>query len=120
MSLTLVSQLRILIAARSRALGGRGPAPAGTAFADPPEGGEASCMGYEASDVSPPGSIGAPGSYASRGMPGVLDFIEEVVIPFLGAPNSGQVIANGPAQLRGPGSHEACDEALGIPPGAEG
>lgn len=85
--------------------------------ADPPEGGNASCMGYEASAVSPPGEETGP--FSIRGMPGVLDFIDEVVIPLTGAPNRGAVISSGPAALRGIGSHEACDEALGIPPGAE-
>ena len=89
----------------------------GLALADPPEGGNASCMGYEAAAVSPPGTEAGP--YSQHGMPGVLAFIDEVVIPLTGAKNRGQVVSSGPAQLRGPGSHEACDEALGIPPGAE-
>jgi hypothetical protein len=88
-----------------------------SAFADPPEGGNASCMGYEAAAVAPPGSEHGP--YSQLGMPGVLDFIDQVVIPLTGAPNRGAVISSGPAALKGVGSHEACDEALGIPPGAE-
>jgi len=89
----------------------------GTALADPPSHAMASCMGHEASAVSPAGSESGP--YSQHGMPGVLAFIDEVVIPLTGAKNRGGVISTGPAALKGLGSHEVCDEALGIPPGAE-
>jgi hypothetical protein len=81
--------------------------PSGTAFADPPEPGNASCFGYEASGVSPPGSfpVEAPG-----GMPDLLEFLDTVVIPTLDLPNRGAAISFA-AKLH-LGSHADCDEFL--------
>jgi hypothetical protein len=83
-----------------------------TALADPEEG-PASCAGYEAADVSPPGSEDGP--FSRYGMPGILAFIDAII----GSSNltRGAVIAL-LARLH-EGSHEACDEAVGVPPGAE-
>lgn len=81
---------------------------ADTTMATPPEPGNASCMGYEASAVSPPGtSDEAPG-----GMPGVLADLDEFFVDpdGDGFKNRGQVISfftKLPAD-----SHEGCDEAL--------
>lgn len=83
-----------------------------SALADPPEG-PTSCAGYEAADVSPPGSEDGP--FSQFGMPGILDFID-VIIGSSGL-TRGAVIAL-LAQLH-EGSHEACDEAVGVPPDAE-
>ena len=69
--------------------------PAGTAFADPPEGSPASCMGYEASAVSPPGTS----TEAPPGMP----FVAEVFHAF------GLTTVFAHEQL---GSHEDCDSLL--------
>ncbi|MBW3665611.1 MAG: hypothetical protein KY469_21150 [Actinobacteria bacterium] len=82
-------------------------APAGAALAAPPEPGNASCMGYEASAVSPPGtSDEAPG-----GMPNVLSDIDTFFVDPDGEfHNRGKVIRVF-TQL-GADSHEACDEAL--------
>lgn len=75
-------------------------APAGTAFAE--AGSNASCMGHEASGVSPPGSSGElPG-----GMPQLKAFIDET---FPGVPPG--VVYRTIAKLR-LSSHEECDEAL--------
>jgi hypothetical protein len=75
--------------------------PAGTAFAEAT--GPASCMGHEASNLSPPGSSEElPG-----GMPAFTAFFRD---SFPGTP-PGSFIST-IAQLR-EGSHEACDEALG-------
>ena len=82
------------------------------AFADP-SAGPASCAGYEASDVSPPGSEDGP--FSQFGMPGILAFID-VIIGSSGLPR-GAVIAI-LAQLH-EGSLEACDVAVGVPPGEE-
>jgi hypothetical protein len=84
-----------------------------SAFADPPEGRRTSCAGYEASDVSPPGSEDGP--FSQYGMPGILAFID-AIIASSGLPR-GAVIAL-LARVHA-GSHEACDEAVGVPPGAE-
>ena len=84
-----------------------------SALADPPEGRPTSCAGYEASDVSPPGS--EDGVFSKFGMPGILAFID-VIRAAAGLPR-GAVIAV-LARLH-EGSHEACDEAVGVPPGAE-
>jgi hypothetical protein len=83
-----------------------------TALADPPEG-PASCTGYEASDVSPPGSEDGP--FSQFGMPGILAFIDAII----GSSSLTRgVVISALAQLH-EGSHEACDEVVGIPPGAE-
>lgn len=75
-------------------------ASVGTAFAEPPA--PASCMGHEASAISPPGSLGEfPG-----GMPGLKEFIDQ---EFGGVP-PGAIYAT-IASLH-EGSHELCDEAL--------
>lgn len=88
---------------------------ASTAFADAPEGSAASCMGFEASDDSPPGSLS--GATNQFGMPGVMN------IAIQGAVEAGlfdsrgefiRLIADGHL-----GSHEACDEALGLDPDTE-
>lgn len=84
-----------------------GAVHAGAAVAAPPEPGRASCMGYEASHVSPPGaSQEAPG-----GMPDVLADLDEFFVHPNGEFRSrGHVIS---FFTRLPGdSHEACDEAL--------
>jgi hypothetical protein len=83
------------------------------ALADPPEGRRTSCAGYEASDVSPPGSEN--GVFSRYGMPGVLAFIDAIIAST--GLSRGAVIAV-LARLH-EGSHEACDEAVGVPPGAE-
>ena len=77
------------------------------AVAAPPEPGNASCMGYEAPHVSPPGtSEEAPG-----GMPNVLNDLDEFFIdPDGDFNNRGQIISfftKLPAD-----THEGCDEAL--------
>jgi len=86
----------------------------GSALADPPEGGRASCAGYEAADVSPPGSEEGP--FSLFGMPGILAFIDALISDAIFG-NRGEAFR----ALSQPhaGSHEACDEALGIPPGTE-
>jgi hypothetical protein len=83
------------------------------ALADPREGRPLSCVGYEASDVSPPGSENGP--FSQYGMRGILAFID-VIIGTSGLPR-GAVIAVLAAIHAG--SHEACDEMVGVPPGAE-
>jgi hypothetical protein len=80
---------------------------ASSAFANPPEPGSASCVGYEASNVSPPGTSGeAPG-----GMPNVLADLDAFFIqpngPFS---NRGAVISF--FTKLGANTHEGCDEAL--------
>ena len=60
-----------------------------------------SCMGHEASDISPPGS----NSEFSGGMADFLAFLDST-----GAPNRGAVVSFF-AQLH-EGSHEACDAAV--------
>lgn len=86
-----------------------------TASADAPEGGSASCMGFEASDDSPPGSLG--GATNQFGMPGVMN------IAIQGAVDAGLIKSRGKfIQLLADshlGSHEACDEALGLDPETE-
>jgi hypothetical protein len=75
-------------------------ASAAPAFSDP--GARASCMGIEASSLSPPGSSDeVPG-----GMPEFRRFIRET---FPGTPPG--VVSRTIAQLH-EGSHEACDEAI--------
>lgn len=83
-----------------------------SALADP-KNSRASCTGYEASDVSPPGSEDGP--FSQYDMPGILAFID-AIIATSGA-TRGAVIA-ALARLH-EGSHDACDEVIGIPPGAE-
>lgn len=85
------------------------------ALADPEEGGPASCLGYEASDVSPPGS--EDGTFSQLGMPGILAFIDAIIASNPLLPTRGAVIAAF-AKVRA-GSHEACDAAVGIPPDVE-
>jgi hypothetical protein len=75
-------------------------AVAGPAFAE--AGAPASCVGHEASNISPPGSSEEfPG-----GMPELQTFIRE---NFPGTPPG--AISSSVAKLH-EGSHEACDEAL--------
>jgi hypothetical protein len=87
---------------------------AGSALADPPEGGRASCAGYEAADVSPPGSEEGP--FSQFGMPGILAFIDALIAQGVFG-NRGEAIRI-LSQFH-EGSHETCDQALGIPPGTE-
>lgn len=82
------------------------------AFADP-KSGPTSCAGFEAADVSPPGSEDGP--FSQYGMPGILAFID-AIIATSGLPR-GAVISL-LARLH-EGSHAACDAAVGVPPGAE-
>ena len=92
----------------------------GSVFADTEGNANASCMGHEASSVSPPGA--ADGPYSQYGMPGILEFIDEVAIPFFDFNNRGEAISSGPAQVNSDhtlSTHHACDEALGIPEGGE-
>ena len=84
-----------------------------SALADPAEDRPLSCAGYEASDVSPPGSEDGP--FSQYGMRGILAFID-AIIGTSGLPR-GAVIAALAALHEG--SHEACDEEVGVPPGAE-
>jgi hypothetical protein len=75
-------------------------ASAAPAFSD--AGARASCMGIEASSISPPGSSGeVPG-----GMPEFRRFIRET---FPGTPPG--AVSRTIAKLH-EGSHEACDEAI--------
>jgi hypothetical protein len=85
-----------------------GLATPSTVLADPREGLAASCMGYEGSDVSPPGSEDGP--FSQFGMPGILALID-ALFPGL---NRGDVLKI-LAKLH-EGSHEYCDEAVGNPP----
>lgn len=79
---------------------------ADSGLAAPPEPGDASCMGYEASNVSPPGtSEEAPG-----GMPNVLADVDAFFVETGFFKNRGALISFF-AQL-GAGGHQACDEAL--------
>lgn len=74
--------------------------PAGAAFAD--AGANASCVGHEASAISPAGtSDELPG-----GMPQLISFLKEA---FPGV-STGQIVGQ-IAKIHA-GSHEACDEAL--------
>jgi hypothetical protein len=88
-----------------------GSALTGSVFADPPEGGNAGCMGYEAADVSPPGA--EDGTFSQHGMPGIIEFtdggVEAGVFKNRGQAFSG--LAKGHF-----GSHQACDEAFNVPP----
>lgn len=100
---TLSHATRLRIAASAAVLG---LVLAGTAQADPPGPGNASCMGYEASAVSPPGSSQeAPG-----GMPNVLANVDAFFVDTGAFKNRGALISFF-TKLRA-GSHEACDEAL--------
>jgi hypothetical protein len=78
----------------------------GTAQAAPPEPGNASCMGYEASAVSPPGS----NEEAPGGMPNVLADVDAFFVETGAFKNRGAVISF--FTKLGAGSHEPCDEAL--------
>jgi len=93
-----ISALRRIIAAVFvfALLAGFALGPAGRAFADPPND-NASCMGYEASDISPPGSN-----------PEFLGGVPEVLPEFGTPPGPG---ISGWAQLM-EGSHEACDATI--------
>jgi hypothetical protein len=87
----------------------------GIALADPPEGGNASCMGYEAADVSPPGSTS--GATNQFGMPGVMNLGIQGAVDAGIFPNRGafvKLLAG--SQL---GSHEDCDAAFGLDPDTE-
>jgi hypothetical protein len=84
-----------------------------TALADPREGLPASCAGYEGSDVSPPGS--EDGVFSQFGMPGILAFIDAIIAGT--TLNRGNVISI--LSRIHAGSHEACDEAVGVQPEAE-
>jgi hypothetical protein len=87
------------LAVATVALGVLAAGPAGTAFAE--AGGPASCVGHEASSISPPGSSEeVPG-----GMPDLVRFIRAEVP---GPPGS---FVSAVARLH-EGSHEACDEAI--------
>lgn len=72
----------------------------GSGTADAAPGEHTSCMGHEASDISPPGS----NPEAPAGVPDLLAFVDS-----LGAPSRGAVISS-LAHLH-EGSHAACDEA---------
>ena len=85
------------------------------AFADPREGGPTGCLGYEASDVSPPGS--EDGTFSQFGMPGILAFIDVIIALNPLIPTRGAAIS-GLAKVHA-GSHEACDAAVGVPPDGE-
>ena len=85
----------------------------GSALADPREDLPTSCMGYEAADVSPPGSEDGP--FSRYGMPGILAFIDGIIAG-TGLPRG--AVLSALARIHA-GSHEACDEVVGVPPGAE-
>jgi hypothetical protein len=70
-------------------------------------GGSASCIGLELSDISPPGT----NSEFPEGGPGFIAEVDELA-PALGFKNRGDLISF-IAQLH-EGSHEDCDEALGL------
>lgn len=82
-------------------VGGIALTPSSTAFADPEEGGPASCRGFEA-DAVPAGS----NSEEPNGQQSVLDMID-FFAALLGM-NRGEVISQFLARLH-LGSHEACD-----------
>jgi hypothetical protein len=87
--------LLLVAIAAMMAVAGAGPASADAA-------GPASCMGHEASNISPPGSSEeVPG-----GMPGLRTEIREA---FPGVPQG--LVYSQIAKLH-EGSHEDCDEAL--------
>jgi hypothetical protein len=97
-----------------------GTALPGTVFADTDGNANASCMGHEASAVSPAGAEDGP--FSQEGMPGILTFVDQVVIPAFDFKNRGEAISGGPAQInsdRTLSTHHECDEALGIPEGGE-
>lgn len=86
-----------------------------TAFADPTDGGNASCMGYEAADVSPPGSL--TGASNQFGMSGVMNIgIQGAVDAGVFANRGGFVMLLATHHL---GSHEDCDAAFGLDPDTE-
>jgi hypothetical protein len=92
-----------------------GAAHTGIALADAPEGGNASCMAYEASDVSPPGST--TGATNQFGMPGVMNLgVQGAVDAGFFDNRGGFIKAMASGHL---GSHEACDEVFGLDPDTE-
>lgn len=95
-------RLVVVVAALGLLVAALHPAPA---FAN--AGGSASCIGLELSDISPPGT----NPEFPDGGPG---FVEEVtaLAAALGFKNRGDLISF-IAKLH-EGSHEACDEALGV------
>jgi hypothetical protein len=88
----------------------------GIAVADPPHGSPASCMGFEAADVSPPGSEDGP--FSQFGMPGILEFMDGIAAAYPGVFRHRGDVISAFAQIHA-GSHHDCDEAVGIPPGSE-
>jgi hypothetical protein len=92
-----------------------GAAHTGIAHADAPEDGNASCMAYEASDVSPPGST--TGATNQFGMPGVMNLGVQGAVDAGFFANRGEFIkAMASGHL---GSHEACDAVFGLDPDTE-
>jgi hypothetical protein len=72
-------------------------------------------MGYEAADVSPPGSLS--GATNQFGMKGVMNLGVQGAVDAGVFPNRGafiQLLAQNNL-----GSHEACDEAFGLDPETE-
>ena len=85
------------------------------ALADAPEGGKASCMAYEASDVSPPGST--TGATNQFGMPGVMNLgVQNAVDAGFFENRGGFIKAMASGHLE---SHEACDAVFGLDPDTE-
>jgi hypothetical protein len=85
-------------------------APLSTALADAPDGGHASCMGFEGSAVSPPGSNDEFPD-GGKGMVAEFKFLAELFL----FKNAGQLFAlfTKLSMISGVDSHEACDEAAG-------
>jgi hypothetical protein len=85
-------------------------APLSTAFADAPDGGHASCMGFEGSAVSPPGSNDEFPD-GGKGMVAEFKFLAEL----FGFKNAGQLFAlfTKLSMVLGVDSHDDCDEAAG-------
>ena len=94
-------RLAMVFAALGLLVAGLVPAPAYAAA------GGASCVGHEFSSVSPPGSS----SEYPDGGPGVVAHVTELA-PALGFKNRGDLMSF-IASLH-EGSHENCDEALGL------
>jgi len=101
----------LMVAAASGLLIGASLGLGDAALADPPEGGNASCWGYEAADVSPPGS--EDGVFSQHGMPGILAFTD-IGVEVLGLKNRGGVVSAFANAHEG--SHEACDAFFNVPP----
>ena|SRR5688572_22041118 len=92
-----------------------GAITSGVALADAPEGGNASCMAYEASDVSPPGST--TGATNQFGMPGVMNLgVQGAVDAGFFTNRGGFIKAMASGHL---GSHEDCDAVFGLDPETE-